>query len=752
MTTLVKCESYEGAILKDSNKPYLCGLITLALLGCQSEDSTQDPVSVLVPYNINELPKPNDGYGYDDDGTITGVGEHAVTMSSKNDAYYQDYNNSYAALDGWGLCAEPILIPLQSVNSDKRYPLNNETLAENVVLIDGLTGEEVDTQISADGSNIKIQCESGLVENRTYSIVVTDGVKTEFEEPLKADVSFEELIYSDVPLNSEKEEVLQEQVLSAIDSYYALYPDKGIPVYAAQFKTQSTYSSLDVMRDNHVKLNTRFLDGYETVREFNGDYNQYSKKLRIPSYLPFTQARESECLVDEFDPKENCPPLYEWITNKDGGFPTAAMPEPKVIEFLEITADIYLPNFENDPRPIETSTGFPTAIFIHGVTAERGTASLMAAEYTKKGYAVVAIDMPYHGERMRYDNTDPDGDGEETGVEISARANKAFFINIDSPLALRSNLQQSVSDFLGLRYALSQEDWVKKDDVHLIGQSLGGIMSVMVSEFSQASRKLTANSDFAFNTVNFVVPGQGLTNLVLSSQTLGPEMSEGVKKSPDVQRGIAETVIPDICTAEATNQQCIESLREFVALSSDNAQLVSQLENDIFDLVVTDLKQGVQATIDSADPASFISRQVKAEQPTLLLAAVGDCGETCDVGVDYVPDSVIPNSDPNNIRTGTEPLITALGLDPITGTKRDQIELGGVIRTTTGGHGTYLFPYEGPMDESGLPGTPGENMADVREAVETQQVAVASMVMSDGSLVVINNEDHIETEVPQDEE
>lgn len=369
----------------------------------------------------------------------------------------------------------------------------------------------------------------------------------------------------------------------------------------------------------------------------------------------------------------------------------------------------------------------------------------MAAEYTKKGYAVVAIDMPYHGERMRYDSS-------PEHVEISARANKAFFINIDSPLALRSNLQQSVSDFLGLRYALNQERWVKKDDVHLIGQSLGGIMSVMVSEFSQVSPDSHTNSDFAFNTVNFVVPGQGLTNLVLSSQTLGPEMSEGVKKSPDVQRGIAETVIPDICTIEATNQQCIEALREFVELSSDNALLVSQLENDIFDLVVTDLKQGVQATIDSADPASFISRQVKAEQPTLLLAAVGDCGETCDVGVDYVPDSVIPNNAPDNIRTGTEPLITALGLDPITGTKRDQIELGGVIRTTTGGHGTYLFPYEGPVDENGLPGMPGENMSDVREAVTTQQLAVASMVMTDGSLVVINNEDHIETEVPQDEE
>ncbi|MEZ8964192.1 MULTISPECIES: lipase [Vibrio] len=741
MTTPVKCESYEGAVLKEFNKPYICGLITLALLGCQSEDSTQEAVSVLVPYNINELPKPNDGYGYDDDGTISGVGEHAVTMSSKNDAYYQDYNNSYAALDGWGLCAEPILIPLQSVNSDKRYPLNNETLAGNVVLIDEITGDEVDTQISADGSNIIIQCESGLKEGTTYSIVVTDGVKTEFNEPLKADASFDELIYSDVPLNNEKEEVLQDQVLSAIESYYALYPEKGIPVYAAQFKTQSSYSSLDAMKRNHLQYGSSFTQEEPVIVEEKRGYNLYTKVLKIPSYLPFTKEREAECIVDEFDPKENCPPLYEWITNTSGSFPTAENPMPQKTEDLEMTADIYVPKEFNWNSFIE----LPVAIFIHGVTAERGTASLMAAEYTDKGYAVVAIDMPYHGERIRYDSS-------PEHVEISARANKAFFINIDSPLALRSNLQQSVSDFLGLRYALSQEGWVDNNNVHLIGQSLGGIMSVMVSEFSQASRALTANSDFTFNTVNFVVPGQGLTNLVLSSQTLGPEMSEGVKKSPDVQRGIAETVIPDTCTTEATNQQCIEALRDFVALSTDNALLVSQLEDDIFDLVVTDLKQGVQATIDSADPASFISRQVAAEQPTLLLAAVGDCGETCDVGVDYVPDSVIPNTAPGNIRTGTEPLITALGLDPITGTSENINEKRGAVRTTTGGHGTYLFPYEGPVDENGLPGTPGENMSDVREAVDTQQIAVASMVMSDGAVVVINNEDHIETEVPQDEE
>ncbi len=720
--------------MKEFNKPYICGLITLALLGCQSEDSTQEPVSVLVPYNINELPKPNDGYGYDEDGTISGIGEDAVAMSSANDAYYQDYNNSYAALDGWGLCAEPILIPLQSVNSDKRYPLDNNSLLNNVVLIDE-SGELVATHVEADGSNIKIQCEASLKPHEIYSVVVTDGVKTEFGESLQAAQSFNDLLYSGVPLESERDIELQKQVLSAMDAYYKHFPEKGVPVYAAQFTTQSAYSTLDAMRDNHISEGTTFLRELILVADKTTKYDLYNQKLKLPFYLPFTESREAECNYDQYEPKASCPPLYEWMKTGSGGFPTGDDPLPIVVESQIINADIYTPARWDGIEQL------PTVVFVHGVTADKSAASLMAKDYTTQGFAVVAIDMPYHGERMRYDLN---------GVEISAKANKSFFINIDSPLALRSNLQQSVSDFLGLRFALNGQPWVDKKNIHLVGHSLGGIMSVMVSEFSQDSPL------FGFKTVNFVVPGQGLTNLTLTSQTLGPEMSEGVKKSPDVQRSIAETVVPESCVTDTTNQQCIAALNEFVSLSSENALTVSQLENDIYDLLVTGLKQGVQAAIDSSDPASFTSRQANNEQPTLLLAAVGDCGDSCDVGVDYIPDSVVPNSAPDNIRTGTEPLIKALGLAPITGTTGQPLtttETRGVIRTTTGGHGTYLFPYEGTMDESGLPGFPdSEELNFVWDATNTQQVAVASMVTTKGASIEIVNEDHIETEVPQNEE
>ncbi len=71
MTTPVKCESYEGEVFKEFNKPYLCGLITLALLRLSVRRLDSRARFSISTININELPKPNDGYGYDDDGTIT---------------------------------------------------------------------------------------------------------------------------------------------------------------------------------------------------------------------------------------------------------------------------------------------------------------------------------------------------------------------------------------------------------------------------------------------------------------------------------------------------------------------------------------------------------------------------------------------------------------------------------------------------------------------------------------------------------
>lgn len=91
------------------------------LAGCDGEESTTENIAVEVPFALNDIPMPNDGYGYDEDGSISLPDEpsspQSYSTNEEYEAYYQSFETSYAAIDGWGLCVEPIEIPLVSVNS-----------------------------------------------------------------------------------------------------------------------------------------------------------------------------------------------------------------------------------------------------------------------------------------------------------------------------------------------------------------------------------------------------------------------------------------------------------------------------------------------------------------------------------------------------------------------------------------------------------------------------------------------------------
>ncbi|WP_392340898.1 hypothetical protein [Moritella marina] len=709
----------------------------MAISACQSDDeSSQAPLDMYVPFSVTALPMPNDGYGYDDDFTISLPGEGDITGVDREN-FYRSSDTVYAALDGWGLCTEPMQIPIASLNSNERYPLNPNTLADNVVLIKE-DGTPVETNISSTSENIQIECTATLTEDSTYFLLVNDHVETSDGTQLQADPAFTELQNPDiVPATlTEQEQLVQAQIQAAKAA--AGTSISGEIVYAAQFTTQSTYAILDSIIENNQSATLGDLTPVDTEGR---NYDTYTATLTLPYYLPFQGGtpeplnNKEACLIDEFDPIGACPDLYRWMRPKDNKSEhlTKENSLPASTE-LTINVDIYAPKDWGYRK-------LPVVQFIHGVTANKGTASLMAKDYTDQDNLVVAIDMPYHGERILLD---------DEGNEIGAEINKADFINISSPLTLRGNLNQAVSDNLSLRNALINAPWANETNTHLIGHSLGGIVAVMVSEMSQTPSAALRTNDLSYKTVNFVVPGQGLVNLVLTSDLLGPETEESVKKSPDIQRGIAETVIPDLCDSTNSNEECIVALRTFSEGSIDNANMIAELEDEIYSLILPSFKHGVQTSVDSADPANFTSRQVANKQPTLLIEAVGTCGETCEVG-EYMPDYVVPNSSPDNILTGTDPLITALQLDDIRdstqGGSGEQGTIRGVIRATVGGHGTYLFAYEGPMDETGAPGT--SDLGKVRTATETQQISVSSMIFSDGDEIEIDDHTNIESEITQ---
>ncbi|MCW0471088.1 hypothetical protein OH492_28745 [Vibrio chagasii] len=99
---------------------------------------------------------------------------------------------------------------------------------------------------------------------------------------LKADSSFDELIYSDVPLQSNKEENIQEQVLNAIDSYYALYPEKAekFCIVLLNLNSSAYYSPLDAMRRSHFIVWPSFVPLPELIEEKRG-YNLYTASRKL---------------------------------------------------------------------------------------------------------------------------------------------------------------------------------------------------------------------------------------------------------------------------------------------------------------------------------------------------------------------------------------------------------------------------------------------------------------------------------------
>ncbi len=143
-------------------------------------------------------------------------------------------------------------------------------------------------------------------------------------------------------------------------------------------------------------------------------------------------------------------------------------------------------------------------IFQHGLGDDRSQALAVADALAGAGYAVIAIDSPFHGLRNPSEPTDtlnrftgavgPDGFGDNTGISVVVQ----FAGIVDSagdyapfhPFYLRDALRQSAIDLFTLTRLLREGDWSQVRDADpalatlgfrdepfgFIGYSLGGII------------------------------------------------------------------------------------------------------------------------------------------------------------------------------------------------------------------------------------------------------------------------------------
>ncbi|WP_019277995.1 Ig-like domain-containing protein [Vibrio coralliilyticus] len=217
------------------------------LAGCDGEESTTENIAVEVPFALNDIPMPNDGYGYDEDGSISLPDEPSspqnYSTNEEYEAYYQSFETSFAAVDGWGLCVEPIEIPLDSVNSGQVPAIDQSSLEGNVLLMDS-AGKPVATKISSDGRKIVLECRSALESGTQYHLAVSTGVKTTEGMSIQPSSAFTDLLASDPNELDEQQRTLQDATKDAIDTYKLSGQTQGI-AYASTFTTQNSYAIID---------------------------------------------------------------------------------------------------------------------------------------------------------------------------------------------------------------------------------------------------------------------------------------------------------------------------------------------------------------------------------------------------------------------------------------------------------------------------------------------------------------------------
>ncbi len=95
------------------------------------------------------------------------------------------------------------------------------------------------------------------------------------------------------------------------------------PVYVQRSLKLRVPISSDAMKRNHLLYGSSS-SALPQISEEKRAGTTYIQSAQNSILLTFTKEREAECIVDEFDPKRKSSlPLYEWITNTSGSFPTA---------------------------------------------------------------------------------------------------------------------------------------------------------------------------------------------------------------------------------------------------------------------------------------------------------------------------------------------------------------------------------------------------------------------------------------------
>lgn len=411
-------------------------------------------------------------------------------------------------------------------------------------------------------------------------------------------------------------------------------------------------------------------------------------------------------------------------------------PIPAIKGYETVPVLISIPNaaklaalYNNPDLATAPLAGWPTTIALHGLGGGKEMSLAYAGTYAAMGVATIAIDMPLHGARSFDANndgiyevtaTDPSFPAPSDKPDAYKNGNPLVFVNISSTLSVRDNFRQATMDHLGVRFALNKlvTDLAKENEAQLFdvtkisaqGLSLGAIVGTDFATYASTGMKNPATGDtlpnaYGIKALSLAAPAGGLAGSFAGSATFGPVLFSNIK-------------------ASATFQALVDKANTagYEVGSPEYAALVQA----VYAQFIPTFAFAVQTAVDSADPINHAATLKATGLPVHLIEIAGD-------GNGNLPDQVLPNRVDNFPLSGTEPLISAIGLPCVDTTSKGH----GVVRFSKGHHSSIVSPSE-------TDATDGMAAAATVE-MQTQVATYAATAGKGDATILVTNSDVIAT-------
>jgi hypothetical protein len=310
--------------------------------------------------------------------------------------------------------------------------------------------------------------------------------------------------------------VNSELLTQLISAQEALLADSGMPVerivVSFSFQTQTTTALLEAINTAATPTSIALIRPTMTINGETqplttlpfaalsavfgltptGQSDVYTGTFDLPYYLNIPSGPEDDSVRDSFMRNSVGEPVLD----------PATLP---VSMLLTVPILVAIPNNSIDASLIKPASGWPVAIYHHGISGNRTNMLLIADALTSRGVAMVAIDQVVHGVVPNDANALPGNVFAAVGVDFYDAQNERHFnldlnsdgeidpagANFSSPrnqLTGRDNLRQSVSDLIYLVRTLPTVtlpgmtgNAFDADNIHFVSLSLGSIVGSMLA-------------------------------------------------------------------------------------------------------------------------------------------------------------------------------------------------------------------------------------------------------------------------------